>query len=990
MASDGTTVTDIHRGPDETLEGAWPREGAPAAEGTPPAADWVPTLADMAPAATWTPEAGIPNCTDTWPCNPTLRATCPEGSAALPSGGCVAVAGDACPAGEWPPTGTVMANERVVRGRADATPEGADGSEERPYPTLAAALAANTGAVRVLLADGEHAIPLRLDRNVTVIGRCAARVTLVRASDAPATDPLVVAGATTVATLAGVTLRSIGVRVEAGTATLRGAVLARAPGVALRARTGTRVFLTDVLIDGTMPSTMADDGGVILDGGTTLTGERVVIRGAHRIGAAGAGTLTLTDAVITGTLPSTTGGPAPGVNMLQGGVANLTRVLIDANVNTGVQVNTASRVGLDTCAIRRTASPRAGMTGAGLTASGASRVTIRGTLFEDNAGYGVLVREAMTQVSVTDSTFRREAATSGLAIDLAVDPGATLRVTGVRVSDSSGVGLQARGEGATLEATRVRVERFGEQSNGRGSQGVLALDHGAVTATDLRVEDITGSAMLSAGEGSRLSVTRAVIVGGAVPREEVLVEGVALAAAEGAIEASAVRVVRAHSIGVMAFGTTGSLTFTDGAVEEVAGRPTRLGQAFDVERGASLTLRRVRSRAAARFALTAANEGSRVTLEDFLAEGTRASPDGQPSVAVAARDGASIEGVRVCVQGNATGGVGAFGASATLRDARIAGSAGRLGYGLSAQMSGRVTVSHARIDRNVGAGVFVAEQGSQVTITDAVIEHTEPGAQDGGYGARVQEGGALTLRRVRVSDNARVAVVANNEGTSLTLEDVALRDTRPFMAGTVAVSAGLAAYPGAAVTADRVVVSGMGTFGVGLAGTRATLHDVLLVSADSARGLGLIASDRTTVEADRVAVLNARGAALSVQDGDALGSRITAHDLYVGDVGDGPVSIEPADPPQAYGVFVDDGATVDLSRAVFDGGAWGFFQTLGTFRIREGVIARQRTGAGAANGVSGTDRLVLQGVRTVGNATNAVARDIRLPEVRFDLPTLAP
>ena len=201
------------------------------------------------------------------------------------------------------------------------------------------------------------------------------------------------------------------------------------------------------------------------------------------------------------------------------------------------------------------------------------------------------------------------------------------------------------------------------------------------------------------------------------------------------------------------------------------------------------------------------------------------------------------------------------------------------------------------------------------------------------------------------------------------------------------------AQEGAAVEADRTVTSGMAGAAFVLAGATLDLRDAYVVSPQLTTpfgGFGVLAGERSTVRVERVAVVAPRGVAVSVADSAAArGTTLTARDLYVSGVVEGLTDTAANAAPEAYGASVDEGGVVELSRAVFDGGRWGFFQTLGALRLRDVVIARQRGAAGASNGVAGLGRLTLERVSFTANARDAVAREVRLPPVRIPVPRLA-
>lgn len=154
----------FYRLPDGGIGGAWPEPGD----------------RDGPPDESWHPVTGTNVCPEGWSlrpdatCDPRVATECPPGSDPLPGGRCTATA--ECASEPWPAPVQTGAGGRVVRVRAGASEAGADGSSERPFGTLQAAMtAAGEGGV-VLVTDGVYPETVAVTRTVTILGRCATRV----------------------------------------------------------------------------------------------------------------------------------------------------------------------------------------------------------------------------------------------------------------------------------------------------------------------------------------------------------------------------------------------------------------------------------------------------------------------------------------------------------------------------------------------------------------------------------------------------------------------------------------------------------------------------------------------------------------------------------------------------------------------------------------------------------------------------------------------
>jgi hypothetical protein len=130
-------------------------------------------------------------------------------------------------------------------------------------------------------------------------------------------------------------------------------------------------------------------------------------------------------------------------------------------------------------------------------------------------------------------------------------------------------------------------------------------------------------------------------------------------------------------------------------------------------------------------------------------------------------------------------------------------------------------------------------------------------------------------------------------------------------------------------------------------------------------------------------------------DGEVVGARATARDLFLRDVRSSTIRFDasghtaaPTGRLVAYGLHVADGSALDVRRAVLDGGGFGFFVAAGgRLALRTAVITRQLDAVGASN--TAADALGLEDVVRRGNAgDDVVLRDLDLPgAASLPLPT---
>jgi hypothetical protein len=125
------------------------------------------------------------------------------------------------------------------------------------------------------------------------------------------------------------------------------------------------------------------------------------------------------------------------------------------------------------------------------------------------------------------------------------------------------------------------------------------------------------------------------------------------------------------------------------------------------------------------------------------------------------------------------------------------------------------------------AGGLIVLAGSHATARDVVIRKTAPYNGIFGNAIVVQEASTLTLTRAVLDGNANVALQAGDHGTTVTVFDLAILDTRPLPDHTM--GRGINAQDGAALVVSRAIVQGSRDTGIiSLSSSQVTLTDVVV------------------------------------------------------------------------------------------------------------------------------------------------------------------
>jgi len=238
-----------------------------------------------------------------------------------------------------------------------------------------------------------------------------------------------------------------------------------------------------------------------------------------------------------------------------------------------------------------------------------------------------------------------------------------------------------------------------------------------------------------------------------------------------------------------------------------------------------------------------------------------------------------------------------FGAGATIegavslsdvivRDTRSRADVPAQGFGVFAFAGGVVDVTRALVTRNRDIGVAVSE-GGEATITDTVIRDMLPREENlrSGRGARVELGARASFTRVLVEQAREAGITSHDPGTSVTLEDVAIRDTR-VRESNLNFGAGLSVGDGAHTEGTRILIERSVSDGIYSRGvdTTTVLTDLVvrdnMMNPEQDTAVGIWVSDSSALSVSRARIERVSFAAWAT----IVGGSSTATDLTIVDV----------------------------------------------------------------------------------------------------------
>jgi hypothetical protein len=192
---------------------------------------------------------------------------------------------------------------------------------------------------------------------------------------------------------------------------------------------------------------------------------------------------------------------------------------------------------------------------------------------------------------------------------------------------------------------------------------------------------------------------------------------------------------------------------------------------------------------------------------------------------------------------------------AVIDDTQPQRSDGDFGDGLIAFDGARASVSQAIFRRNHQGGVRVSEVGSRVEITDALIEETAPRPSDNrlGFGLEAFDAGTGAIRRAYLRGNHEAAILVAGLGANLQASDLSIVETRPPNAG-LQVGVGIGVREGGVMTGERLHLARNTTAGLYVRDPGSTFQGTDLVITPGPYApdtVGLLSSDGASVTLDR-------------------------------------------------------------------------------------------------------------------------------------------
>lgn len=529
-------------------------------------------------------------------------------------------------------------------------------------------------------------------------------------------------------------------------------------------------------------------GGIHATGGATARVEAVIVGDIEDFGVLidGSATVTGTDVVVRD-VRSRASDRRYGMGVAaEHGSVTLARLAIERTQSSGFIANFPDTVvSLEDVVIREVESESGDASGGQLFQAVASTSTLRRAYLSTGRIANVVALGTGTRLLLEDAVVLDARPTlapgmTGLYGELVhAESAAEVRLVRARLEGAYRTGIVARGATVIAEDALLADIR-GEMSTGDLGHGVLVDFAGTFTATRMRIDRPRLSGVIAMGAGSTVSAT------------DILVSEVRPGAAD-----------------------------------------VQWGFGIVVAQQATGTIERGEVSNAVGVGIIASDMGTSLTADDVTVRSTQPHSEGRWGRGVHAQYGGAIAGNRWLLEGNHEGAVSLSfdGTSITLSDLVARDTLPRpgneFGYGVQAIENARLTLTRAVFERCHEVGI-ISGLGATVMAQDLVVRDTQPTVRALGRGISAQSGSIVQVARAVISGSRETAIAALEPGTSVTMTDARLVDTRTTECGGCASGSAVVAES-SRVTMTRFEIDNADLCGLLLGGTSEVDLDTGLV-----------------------------------------------------------------------------------------------------------------------------------------------------------------
>lgn len=836
-----------------------------------------------------------------WPVSGPLE--CGDDEAHFPGeAGCVRI-GTECPSGDW--ADDLPSDAEIVYVKAGA-PAGGDGTMEFPFESITRAMFSSSPGAIIALSKGTFDEELAIFNNNTLWGACVAQTELTCSLPSDLSAAVTVLGSDVELRNLQVTGSRAGISVVGSSANahLEDIMITECRSFGIGVMDGASARGRSIVVR----KTVLDSDGSVGHGLDVIFGgivgvERMALEGNQGSGvyASGEGTsVSLADLVIRDLPHDGIDGVGHGLVFRNGAQGAINRGVIDRTRGVGIWVlNAGTTLSLEDALVRDTQRSDALSFSRGMAVQDGAQVNVARSVFERNWNGEIYLDSEGSSVSLTDVVARDTLSDtpSNEGTGLSVFSGAHAELSRAIFDRNRSCAVYAEQEGSTLAMADVIVGNTQANTDVDGGRGMNLSDGANVDAERIVFGNNISTGIHAEGVGTSLALTD-VTIRDTQPDSTVesgrglnLQDGVEAIVNRGLFERN-----RDTAIFLSSDGT--AATLTDVTVRETANDGLgEGGRGLNVQTGAHVEVERGTFEESGELGIFAGGDGTELALTDIVIRETLGCRNGEGGRGMNVETGALVAVTRALLENNREVGiwVGDEGTELTLEDVVVSDTQrnglGEIGTGMEVKDGASADVTRAIFEGNHGAGIYAVDDGTMLTLDDVIIRDTQ--LDENGYlgrGIEAQGGANLWISRAILERNHTAGIAIFHEGTTLTLRSVVVRGTLCDASGEY--GEGLAVLLGAAVESTRTAFEGNRTASVyaNNEGTTLIMNHVSVVetlerecvhSTCPSRGAGHGVVARDNAHIDLTSFEILRSALCGVQV--AFGGSLDLHDGVVAD-----------------------------------------------------------------------------------------------------------
>ncbi len=641
----------------------------------------------------------------------------------------------------------------------------------------------------------------------------------------------------------------------------------------------------------------------------------VTVREAHSVGVRiGSGTMSFRDSAVTAS-------GVVGVGAYQAGI-QATALTVEAcevrgSIGIGLAaIDTGTSVTLRETNIVDTQTDENGAYGIGIQVQDGARLDGEGCEVSDSYGLGLLVSGSGTsatlrETSIVDTQTDEE---GDFGYGIQVSEGASLDADSCGIGRNTLAGVLALDSGTLVTLRETAIEDTRTDGTGEGGYGIQAYDGAELDAESCRIGGNANVGVLALGSGTLIALLETTIEDTQTAEDGAY--GVGIAIQDGAsLDAERCEILGSTTTGVSVADSGTSVALRETCIEDT--KPNENGECgfgIDVYDGASLEAEDCEVRRSTSTGAKASGSGTSVVLRETSLRDTRPEESGKGGLGIEVRDGADLQAEGCEIRGNSSTGLLAYdsGTAVALRETIIADTqpdeTGGGGFGIQLYDGASLDAEACEISGNEMVGLAAFDSGTSVSLRESAIGDTRIDENgEHGSGIEICDGAKLEAEDCEIRGNTNVGVLAQGPGTSVTLLEVSIEDTHPDGQGDFGF--GIQVSDGASLDAQDCVVGGSTSAGLLVldSDTSVTLRDTSIASTMRGEiqtvGIGVAGQESATVVATGLEVSSNEGPGFYIFDEN---TQLTCSDCVLRD-------------NQFAGAVVVWDATLELASSLIEG-----------------------------------------------------------------------